>query len=457
MYIVDKNGNTYDSVMTSDINNRLISKTTTLYGRLWFKSDYTYDNNGNCISELITSNELSAEGENEYVDIFQDYATIYEYDEFNRLTRHMGLLIDEEYTYYGNNLRMGIYDLEGNLTTQHIYDGQNVAVDVTRDGTYTYKRGLDLVSRSKEGGEEEYYYFDPHGSVRAIVSETGEILDKYEYSDYGEVIGEYYGDNPFKYCAEYQDYSVREPKIYLRNRYYQPSTGRFLTSDPAQDGMNWYMYCGGDPVNYVDPLGLGYDEVADALDVIINNKSRMQTPGTPSHEYWTAYSNILLAKEQIENDVIYIEDWSNLKNVLSPLINGDNNSIDSIKNMHSAVIEGEKNYKRDKNITDFVFTAGLTVVSIPVAKIASSSATTTFVTESGINIAHKAAEHLGEKGRYVPISILETAIKYGIAKPDPQGSRATMYYIEMFKNGEPYTLEVLYDKVSNTIWHFLYK
>ena len=265
MYIVDKSGNTYDSVMTSDINNRLISKTTTLYGRLWFKSDYTYDNNGNCISELITSNELSAEGENEYVDIFQDYATIYEYDEFNRLTRHMGLLIDEEYTYYGNNLRMGIYDLEGNLTTQHIYDGQNVAVDVTRDGTYTYKRGLDLVSRSKEGGEEEYYYFDPHGSVRAIVSETGEILDKYEYSDYGEVIGEYYGDNPFKYCAEYQDYSVREPKIYLRNRYYQPSTGRFLTSDPAQDGMNWYMYCGGDPVNYVDPLGLAPSVMEAAL------------------------------------------------------------------------------------------------------------------------------------------------------------------------------------------------
>ena len=256
MYIVDKSGNTYDSVMTSDINNRLISKTTTLYGRLWFKSDYTYDNNGNCISELITSNELSAEGENEYVDIFQDYATIYEYDEFNRLTRHMGLLIDEEYTYYGNNLRMGIYDLEGNLTTQHIYDGQNVVVDVTRDGTYTYKRGLDLVSRSKDGGEEEYYYFDPHGSVRAIVSETGEILDKYEYSDYGEVIGEYYVDNPFKYCAEYQDYSVREPKIYLRNRYYQPSTGRFLTSDPIKDGLNWYMYCGGDPVNYVDPWGL---------------------------------------------------------------------------------------------------------------------------------------------------------------------------------------------------------
>ena len=44
--------------------------------------------------------------------------------------------------------------------------------------------------------------------------------------------------------------------IYLRNRYYDSSTGRFITEDPAKDGTNWYSYCAGDPVNFVDPWGL---------------------------------------------------------------------------------------------------------------------------------------------------------------------------------------------------------
>lgn len=73
------------------------------------------------------------------------------------------------------------------------------------------------------------------------------------------------------------------------------------------------------------------------------------------------------------------------------------------------------------------------------------------------NFAKKAAMHMAEKGRYVPIQILSEAIKHGTAKPDPQGTNATMYYIEMIKNGAKYTLEALYDEVSNTIYHFLYK
>src|SRR6185312_5073323 len=38
-------------------------------------------------------------------------------------------------------------------------------------------------------------------------------------------------------------------------RYYDSSTGRFLTKDPAQDGRNWYAYCGSQPGIKVDPEG----------------------------------------------------------------------------------------------------------------------------------------------------------------------------------------------------------
>jgi RHS repeat-associated protein len=46
--------------------------------------------------------------------------------------------------------------------------------------------------------------------------------------------------------------------IYLRNRYYDPQTGRFLQEDPIglAGGLNAYGFAGGDPVNYSDPFGL---------------------------------------------------------------------------------------------------------------------------------------------------------------------------------------------------------
>ncbi len=48
---------------------------------------------------------------------------------------------------------------------------------------------------------------------------------------------------------------------YLRARYYNPFTGRFMSRDP-EDGKPWdpktlhkYLYAGGDPVNGIDPRG----------------------------------------------------------------------------------------------------------------------------------------------------------------------------------------------------------
>jgi len=46
--------------------------------------------------------------------------------------------------------------------------------------------------------------------------------------------------------------------MYMRNRYYDPKTGRFTQQDPIglAGGMNLYGFAGGDPVNYSDPFGL---------------------------------------------------------------------------------------------------------------------------------------------------------------------------------------------------------
>ena len=49
---------------------------------------------------------------------------------------------------------------------------------------------------------------------------------------------------------------------YMRNRYYDPTTGRFTQTDPIglAGGMNLYGFAGGDPVNFSDPFGLSPDD-----------------------------------------------------------------------------------------------------------------------------------------------------------------------------------------------------
>jgi RHS repeat-associated protein len=56
---------------------------------------------------------------------------------------------------------------------------------------------------------------------------------------------------------------------YLRARYYNPATGRFLSRDPLEGSANdpaslhKYLYVGGDPVNLKDPTGRGVLETGE--------------------------------------------------------------------------------------------------------------------------------------------------------------------------------------------------
>jgi uncharacterized protein RhaS with RHS repeats len=59
---------------------------------------------------------------------------------------------------------------------------------------------------------------------------------------------------------------------YYRARYYDPSIGRFISSDPIEflaGDVNFYRYVGGDPVNFVDPSGLAAPALYGAYLVIV--------------------------------------------------------------------------------------------------------------------------------------------------------------------------------------------
>jgi RHS repeat-associated protein len=81
------------------------------------------------------------------------------------------------------------------------------------------------------------------------------------------------GDRVAKDCG--YRYDAETDNYYVRNRYYSPILGRWLTRDPIgyQGGKNLYEYCGGRPVTAIDPsenwgwgwVGLGAVAVVVAL------------------------------------------------------------------------------------------------------------------------------------------------------------------------------------------------
>ena len=109
-------------------------------------------------------------------------------------------------------------------------------------------------------GERYYYHANHQGSITHLTNEMGEIVETFTYDNaYGIIqthnkTEETY--NPYCYTArEYDSHDL----YYYRARYYDPTLGRFISSDPIEflaGDFNFYRYVGNDPVNWIDPSGL---------------------------------------------------------------------------------------------------------------------------------------------------------------------------------------------------------
>lgn len=82
-------------------------------------------------------------------------------------------------------------------------------------------------------------------------------MSSIEYAPYGEPLNPGANPSPFGFTGEYTD---PNGLVYLRNRYYDPVRGVFLSPDPLAQALgspsNLYTYADANPVNYTDPSGL---------------------------------------------------------------------------------------------------------------------------------------------------------------------------------------------------------
>jgi RHS repeat-associated protein len=72
-----------------------------------------------------------------------------------------------------------------------------------------------------------------------------------------EINGNYIYDHTDWANARLIKYAKKEVGVYyLRARYYDPQTSRWLSEDPIRAGLNFYTYCDNNPIMLIDPFGL---------------------------------------------------------------------------------------------------------------------------------------------------------------------------------------------------------
>jgi RHS repeat-associated protein len=248
---VTQGGSTTESYTYDPVGNRL----TSLGSASWSynmsnelnsrpSNTYTYDNNGN------TQTMANASG-----------TTTYTWDFENRLTSATlpgsGGTVSFKYDPLGRR----IYKSSSLGTSIFAYDGNNLIEETNSSGAavtrYSQSLNIDEPLAMLRSGTTSYYQADGLGSVSSLTNTAGAAAQNYTYDSFGNILATAGSlTNSFRYTGREFDTEIN--LYYYRSRYYDASSGRFLSEDPLGflAGINKYAYVLNDPTKYRDPAGL---------------------------------------------------------------------------------------------------------------------------------------------------------------------------------------------------------
>jgi RHS repeat-associated protein len=219
-------------------------------------NSYSYDANGN-LTQAVN-----------YLD---NATTDFAYDAENRLTTVTDNLAALQTTYTYNPLGERIAQttqgwvngaVDGDpTTTNYLLDLSGSLSQVLSETTAGIETAyLNGIGQQKDG-QWSYFTQDGLGSIRQLLTSTGDVTYSATYDPYGRVLNDHTtgtNDSKLGFTGEQTD---DNGLIYLRARYYSPEMNTFLSRDPVEGvadrfmSRNGYSYVEANPVNYTDPSG----------------------------------------------------------------------------------------------------------------------------------------------------------------------------------------------------------
>lgn len=193
--------------------------------------------------------------------------------------------------YYDANGRLVRRDSAGGPQRFFLWEGLSLLAELNSTATaeiaeYSYYPGLDSPHAIVVGGIEYDMHEDALGDVVAVTDSANKAVKRsYNYDAWGN-LGAGSSDNlPFNGSDRVRWKGAlwigNEANIYyMRNRWYDPGTGRFLSEDPAglNSGINPMTFGFDDPVNTSDPSGEatcppGYKPTGRTSEVTVNGQT----------------------------------------------------------------------------------------------------------------------------------------------------------------------------------------
>ncbi len=160
-------------------------------------------------------------------------------------------------------------------TLYFIYDGWNLIAELDENlsviRSYTWGHDISQTYQGAGGiggllsihvGTTATYFptYDGSGNITGLIdAETGNTVATYEYAPFGEpvrVSGPAAKVSPFGFSTKYADKETGF--CYYGHRYYDPELGHWISREPLgeMESANLYAFCGNDPINNYDFLGL---------------------------------------------------------------------------------------------------------------------------------------------------------------------------------------------------------
>jgi len=196
-----------------------------------------------------------------------DDAWTYEWDLASRLASYTQDAVTTSFTYDATRHRLS--RTSNGTTREYVWNYSLVlpSISVVRlDGSdlryYIHTpSGNLLYSIEAADNTRRFYHYDEMGNTIFITDNSGTVIGSYAYLPFGRLIKSTGGlDNPFTWQGRFGVMDEGNGLYYIRARYYDSATGRFISRDPMKSNspksMNPYQYAWNNPLKYMDLNGM---------------------------------------------------------------------------------------------------------------------------------------------------------------------------------------------------------